>query len=238
MLDKIRLLALALIAPLLLTSCFYEPGKFDSTLTVLADRSFVFTYTGEVIAKDPSQSMGSTTPSEGEATEGESSEPKPDPAEAAKKKAEKDAEYRAVAEALAKEHGFTRAEYVGDGVFMVDYRITGKLGHSFIFPLNIDAKMIIPFVAIELRGADRLRVMAPGFAESSESQQGGGMLPSQGQSGSRLDGHFTLVTDAEIVSQNNEEGASEVGGRKTIKWRATPLTKDAPMAVLRVAALP
>ena len=40
--------------------------------------------------------------------------------------------------------------------------------------------------------------------------------------------------DAEIVSQNNEEGAKAVGTRRQIVWRATPLTKDAPTAVLRL----
>ena len=40
--------------------------------------------------------------------------------------------------------------------------------------------------------------------------------------------------DAEIVSQSNEEGARTAGGRKSVSWRVTPLTKEAPSAVLRL----
>ena len=56
--------------------------------------------------------------------------------------------------------------------------------------------------------------------------------------GDKLDGTFTLTTDAEVVSQNNEGGATAGPNGKTITWKASPLTKDAPMAVLRVAPLP
>lgn len=42
-----------------------------------------------------------------------------------------------------------------------------------------------------------------------------------------LNGTFVLDTDAEISSQNNEDGVTPVGKRKQIAWRVTPLTKDA-----------
>jgi hypothetical protein len=53
---------------------------------------------------------------------------------------------------------------------------------------------------------------------------------------SQLDGTFTLDTDATIISQNNEEGASASAGRQVIVWKATPQSKTAPMAVLKLAA--
>lgn len=235
MTGRLKAIALALIAPLMLASCFYAPGKFDSSLTLLADRSFTFAYSGEVIAADPEAlaSVGA-----GEPADESGSTPAPDPAESARKKALKEAEYRAVAEALRKEPGFARADYVGDGVFMIDYRLSGTLSHGFVFPFNTDAKMILPFVAIELRGTDRVRVIAPGFANDDQNDGGvAGLAPAEAKPGSKLDGSFTLVTDAEIVSQNNEDGATAVAGRKTIRWKATPLTRDAPAAVLRVAPL-
>ena len=159
--------------------------------------------------------------------------PVPDPAE----QASKEAEYRAVAEALRKEPGFASAEYKGNQVFAVDYRITSKLTHGFVFPLNIDARMVIPFVAIELRGNDRVRVIAPSFA-NDRSQSGGQLGEAMPMTrASRLDGSFTLTTDAEIVSQNNEEGVSGSGAAKTISWRVTPQRKEAPTAVLKLAPL-
>ena len=41
-----------------------------------------------------------------------------------------------------------------------------------------------------------------------------------------------LDTDAEIVSQNNEDGAKTFGARNQSIWRVTPLTVDKPTAVL------
>ena len=42
----------ALAVFLLLSACLVTPGKFVSTLDIRADRSFTFTYKGEVIASD------------------------------------------------------------------------------------------------------------------------------------------------------------------------------------------
>ena len=174
-------LVLALLAPLALASCLYEPGKFESALTLNADRSFTFSYKGEVIAVEP-QSPAVSSDEDGKPAA-------PDPAE----QASKEAEYRAVAEALRKEPGFASAEYKGNQVFAVDYRITSKLTHGFVFPLNIDARMVIPFVAIELRGNDRVRVIAPSFA-NDRSQSGGQLGEAMPMTrASRLDGSFTLT---------------------------------------------
>ena len=80
-----------------------------------------------------------------------------------------------------------------------------------------------------------MRVKAPAFAATSNSKG----IPGPEGFGDKLDGTFTLTTDAEIVSQNNEGGATAgPGGAKSIAWKATPVTKDAPMAVLKVAGLP
>jgi hypothetical protein len=226
----IRLKPLALLLPLLLWGCLFEPGKFVSALTVNADRSFAFSYTGEVIAAEPQSSGGASSSEGGEKKEAAAPPAAPD--------ADKEAEYRAVAEAMRKEPGFIKAEYVGNRVFMIDYRASGSLTHAFAFPFNIDAKMLLPFVAVELRGKDGVRVMAPGFANENKDQMAS-MLPTESKQASRLDGIFTLTTAAEIVSQNNEAGATAgAKGGKTIAWRVNALTREAPMAVLRVAPLP
>lgn len=152
-------------------------------------------------------------------------------ADAAEKKAEKEAKFKAIGEALTKEAGYRSVSYKGDGVFMVDYRISGKLTHGFMWPFNMDAEVIFPFVAIELRGKDVVRVKAPAFGDNDSPAKG------KMDDKSKLDGTFTLTTDGEIVSQNNEDGATSAGGRKSVTWKATPLSKDAPMAVVKVAPL-
>lgn len=233
-------IALALAAPIFLASCVITPGKFVSTLRIDADRSFAFSYVGEVYAVDMSSAMTEgLTKGLGDDTE---ETPDPDaegatfePAaqeedEAAAKKAETEAKNRAIAEALTKEAGYRKVEYVGEGKFLIDYAVEGRLTHNFIYPFNSDAEVLFPFIAVELRNGNAVRMTAPAFASRSESGSPGGSDPA-----AKLDGTFTLSTNAEIVSQNNEDGAKTEGTRKTIVWRATPVTKIAPMAVLRFA---
>ncbi len=227
-------LLLLLTGCLLLASCVLTPGKFISTLSINADRSFTYTYKGEVIAVDPSSAMSGMRSSEEDAKP----ENREAAAQAAKERATKAAEQetknREIATALAKEAGYRSVSYVGKGKFLIDYAISGTLSHSFVFPYNSDAEAVFPFIAIEVRQGNVVRVKAPGFANDASKDKSGG-LGSATSSGaaSLLDGTFTLDTDAEIISQNNEDGATKTGGRSTIVWRATPLTKDAPAATLR-----
>jgi hypothetical protein len=240
--SRLLKLALALLLPVALASCVLAPGKFVSTLRIDADHHFAFSYVGEVYAVDMSDGMkglGDTpsdhaTPASGDggaptmqrlAFQGEDKE---DPV---KKKAAAEARNREIAAALSKEAGYRKVTYLGDGKFQIDYAVSGTLDHAFVFPYNLDAEAVFPFVVVELRANGTVRVKAPGFAAEDNSKS----VPGAGQQTSHLDGVFTLDTDAEIVSQNNEEGATPgAGGRRTISWKATPLTKDAPTAVLRL----
>ena len=54
---RVTRLALALLAPLMLVGCLLAPGKFTSTLTINADRTFTYSYQGEVYAFDLDQAM-------------------------------------------------------------------------------------------------------------------------------------------------------------------------------------
>ena len=238
---------LALAAPLLLTGCLLTPGKFASTLRINADRSFDFAYKGEVIAMDPGkdlkQGMTEGTDEDGADGDGEQGAAVETPIAwaadhaknvdkqpAAPAESEDDErKYRAMAEALSREQGYRSVEYVGQGKFLIDYAISGRLDRSFVYPYNIDAEIIFPFIAIEVRNNNTVRVKAPAFGKESSDDA----VPGRSEAASQLDGSFTLDTDAEIVSQNNEDGATQNGARRVIRWKATPLSKSAPMAVLR-----
>ena len=263
MFDRIKGMALALIAPLVLVGCAFSPGKFTASLTLLADRSFTFSYQGEVIAVDIAGEMAkgmgdafkdddkdgdkkdtSTTAllrdaswqdadAAGNATEPADDDKNSAEDDSAEDKAKKEAKFKAIGEALTKEAGYRSVTYKGDGVFLIDYQISGKLTHNFLWPYNLDAEVIFPFVVIELRGRDQVRVKAPAFGDNDSPAKG-----KTDDSKSKLDGTFTLVTDGELVSQNNEDGAKTAGGRRTVTWKATPLSKDAPMAVVKVSPLP
>ncbi|WP_448663385.1 hypothetical protein ACG3SL_01545 [Sphingomonas sp. CJ20] len=237
-----KALAAAIVVPLALAlaACLFVPGRFQSTLTIKADRSFTFTYKGEVVAMDLEGMMGkglSDLADSDDEADGENKKPSTDADKAKKdadKRAEKDAEYRALADQVRKEAGYSLVEYRGDGVFYVEYALSGKLTHNFLFPYNQDAEMIFPFVAVELRGKDGVRVKAPAFAKQQDS---GKTMGAGDQAASKLDGSFTLITDAQIVSQNNEDGATSVPGGKSITWKVNARSADAPMAMLKVAGL-
>ncbi|WP_423605511.1 hypothetical protein [Sphingomonas sp. MS122] len=262
MFDRVKGMALALIAPLVLVGCAFSPGKFTSSLTLLADRSFTFTYQGEVIAVDIAGEMakgmgdafkdkdddkdkkdiGTTAllrdaSWQDEDAAGNTTEPADDEDSAkddsAEDRAKKEAKFKAIGEALTKEAGYRSVTYKGDGVFLIDYQISGKLTHNFLWPYNLDAEVIFPFVVVELRGRDQIRVKAPAFGDNDSPGKG-----KTDDSKAKLDGTFKLITDGELVSQNNEDGAKTEGGRRTVTWKATPLSKDAPMAVVKVAPLP
>jgi hypothetical protein len=236
---------LVLIAPLLLTSCLLVPTRFQASLDIQPDRSFTFAYVGEVqLMKSNPPSMPESPFNEGEA-EGGSEEAVmfkiSDETESAESTESDEAQLQRLAEALSKEYGYRSARYIGDRKLAIDYRISGRLDHGFVFPFNPDGEIVMPFLAIELRGKDRVRVKAPGFAADSDASAGpmGGMMTGSESPGALLDGTFTLTTGAEIVSQNQEDGAETMTyGRRQIVWKITPATKDAPMAVLKVAPLP
>lgn len=235
-----KALAAVILIPLALAACLFVPGKFTSVMTVHADRSFTYSYKGEVLAVDLAGTMtkamgGLATAfanSSDDATGNDSAPAKVE--QTAEEKAEQDKKYRDVAAKLVKEAGYSVVEYRGEGKFYVEYAISGVLTHNFVFPYNQDTGMVFPFVAVELRGKDQVRVKAPGFAKQQDSEGG---MPSSEDASANLDGTFTLITDAEIVSQNQEEGARTSGTSKTVTWRVTPTSEDAPMAVLRVKGI-
>lgn len=249
MTTRVMRLAMIVLGPLMLVGCLLAPGKFTSTLTINADRTFTYAYQGEVYAFDLNEAMkdmpsGNDDDDDTKKTDGASlkttafdadQDKGTDKKDDAKAKADNDAKNREMATTLSKEAGFRKVEYVGDNKFLIDYQISGKLDHTYLFPYNLDAGIIIPFVAVELRANGTARVKAPGFANDTKDAAGG-MGSDASKASAKLDGTFILDTDAEIVSQNNEDGVKVVNGRKTVTWKATPLTSTAPMAVVRFAA--
>ena len=230
---KFARLALAFAAPFLLVSCVLSPGKFVSTLHVAKDRSFTFTYAGEVILIDPATTFGEGM-AQGLAQAGgdEADAPKPEaaaPGKPAAETAQSIAEGKAIAEALSKEVGYRSVQYLGNHRFRVDYAMSGRLDRSFVYPVNLDAKSIIPWVAVEVRTDGTARVKALAFGDPEEGM--GSIAKPDGPEKER-NGTFTLTTDADLVMHNNEEGKAPGPGTKVV-WRVTPASKTTPTAVVR-----
>ncbi len=233
-------------AALTLSSCILSPGRFVSTLHIGKDRSFAFTYVGEVILLDPASAMqqgmqeglaGAAPPGEGGAageedvTANVAGAAPAAPAAPAAETAQQIAEAKAVAEALSKEVGYRSVEYLGRNKFRVDYAMTGRLDRSFVYPVNMDAKSIIPWLVVEVRKDRTARFQAIAFGDQ-DMDMGSSAKPDSGPK--ERDGTFTFTTDAELVMQNNEEGMAPGPGKKVV-WRVTPASKSVPTAVVRFA---
>ena len=240
--------AFAAAAALVLSSCILSPGKFVSTLHIGKDRSFTFTYVGEVIMLDPSaamqQGMQEGLASIPDSPDGDAdADPEDDvlanavetpapatPAAPAAETAQQIAEGKAIAEALSKEVGYRSVEYLGKNKFRVDYAMSGRLDRSFVYPINLDAKSVIPWIAVEVRKDRTVRIKAIAFGE--EQEMGGASKPDQPEK--ERSGTFTFTTDAELVMQNNEDGMAPGPGTKVV-WKVTPTSTTVPTAVVRFA---
>jgi hypothetical protein len=243
--------AFAAAAALTLSSCILSPGKFVSTLHIAKDRSFTFTYVGEVILLDPASAMQKGM-EDGLAKAGDSAEsteggmvdvdsdvvsnlsemPDAAPATPAAESAKSVAEAKAVAEALSKEVGYRSVEYLGHNKFRVDYAMTGKLDRSFVYPINMDAKSIIPWIAVEVRKDRTARIMAIAFGNQDMDMGAAGAAANPDSQPKERSGTFTFTTDAELVMQNNEEGMAPGPGTRVV-WKVTPASKTVPTAVVR-----
>lgn len=233
-------------AALTLSSCILSPGKFVSTLHIAKDRSFAFTYVGEVILLDPASAMqqgmqdglsdmnsvGTEGGDELNATDAmDEAVANVAVAAPAAETGQQIAEAKAVAEALSKEVGYRSVQYLGKNKFRVDYSMTGKLDRSFVYPINTDAKSVIPWLVVEVRKDRTARFQAIAFGEQDLGMGSAGKPDSAPK---ERDGTFTFTTDAELVMQNNEDGMAPGPGKKVV-WRVTPASKTVPTAVVRFA---
>ncbi|MFZ5749400.1 MAG: hypothetical protein ACOY45_17295 [Pseudomonadota bacterium] len=241
-LASLRPMLLALLTPLVLTGCLFLPGKFTSSLELHADRSFTYTYVGEVQALDIKKMMlGAMMGAISAGTEGEDADEDmgkdmgednaPAMTETSpEEQAKTDEEMKKMAAALEQEAGYRKVEYRGNGLFYVDYQISGTMNHAFVFPFDTDAGMMFPFVAVELRGKDVVQFRAPGMVQVDDTEMEGFQMAS------KAEGTFTLTTDAEVLESNGTAGTAN--GKKTLTWTITPESKDPPAAKLRVNPVP
>ena len=150
---------------------------------------------------------------------------------------------QAFARSLEKQHGWRRVTYKGEGMFEVDYAITGTLTHDFIFPVMDDFPMANPFVQISLRKDGSARVDAPGYSSGASGGPLKGLATLAAMDTSKkakdngpklpvLDGTFALTTDGRILANNTEEGPQQLPSGNQLQWRIDSLTETAPTALI------
>lgn len=160
-----------------------------------------------------------------------------------------------LADRLRRQAGWRAVNYVGDGLFEVDFSLSSKLTHDFVFPTIERFPMANAFVSAARRSDGTVRIDAPGFggqdaanpmqgamasvlgaAAASEAAGGDAVTPDASiLSMPEIDGTFRVVTDGEILANNTDEGAQAGQGGKILQWRVTKRTQMAPMALVRLS---
>ena len=147
-----------------------------------------------------------------------------------------------LAERMRKQAGWRSVQYAGDGKYVVDFAISGRLDHDFSFPSLERMPVITPFVAIYRRADGTVRIDAPAYSASASGGPVGAMMQGMGadkatpQGMPELDGSFAILTDAEILANNTDVGpqAATVGMRR-LAWKVNSRTTTAPTALIKLA---
>lgn len=149
-------------------------------------------------------------------------------------------------ERLRRQEGWKRVDYKGNGLFDVDFSVTGKLTHDFAFPTIERFPMANPFVQLSLRKDGAVRLDAPAFAANPADPMRMMMLgnaPGLGGDDSKpnlpeTSGTFTLTTDGAILANNTDEGPQLATTGKELRWTigGSPMgnTPAAPMALVQL----
>jgi len=151
---------------------------------------------------------------------------------------------------LERQRGWNSVRYVGDGLFNVEYAISGKLSHDLTFPVMEGVPVPSPFIQAIVRDDNIIRVNAPGFAK----QEGGGLMTGmimggfaqgmsdamaeekpEGQAGiPEIRGTFRVITNGQILANNTDEGPAASGDYQTLTWDITSSTSSVPTALVKL----
>lgn len=254
---------------LLVSACVFAPGRFTARLDIQRDHTFTFRYTGELIMiplKDeeekaskpfePKACEDEDTLEERACTDAEIEEQLEEWREDKAQNAQlarsllggmdpgDPAAGRELARKLSRRLGWNKVEYLGKGVFDVDYAITGHLDQDFVFPAFEDYPMANAFIQILPRKDGSVRINAPAFGP----QQGSGMpaaafmpgLPASSSDNSNApnefaEGTFSIHTNGEILANNTDEGPTSDAQRQVLNWIVNSRTPAAPTALIQLA---
>jgi hypothetical protein len=159
-----------------------------------------------------------------------------------------------LADRLRHQVGWRTVTYVGDGLFEVDFALSSRAGHDFVFPTIERFPMANAFVMANRRADGSVRIDAPGFsaqgaANPMQALMSGALGPgTSGTAGGdqdaaaaptppmpEIDGTFRLITDGEILANNTDDGPQAGPRGRTLQWRITKRTQVAPLALVRLA---
>ncbi|MFC3174778.1 hypothetical protein ACFOD9_10990 [Novosphingobium bradum] len=147
---------------------------------------------------------------------------------------------------LRRQVGWRSVVYKGDGLYLVDFALSGRLDHDFAFPTIERFPMANAFVQLSRRADGSVRVDAPGFGPSSGTNpfaammgmgMGGGMTEAGDKEAappSPAEGTFTLTTDGVVLANNTDEGPQSYPAGQKLAWAVNTRSAGAPTALIRL----
>ena len=256
---------------LMLSACLLTPGKFVSSLDIRKDGAFRFAYSGEMYMLPLSKLAESSGPFKAQpcykdrtqierpCTTADMTKQKHDWESKAQKNSKEAASAKALlggidpsdpeaAEELVKrlrnQKGWRRVEYRGDGLFDVDFALTGRMGHDFSFPTIERFPMASAFVQVAVHQDGTVRIDAPSFGPSAGAAPFGNMMQAAAMGGAsktadgpnipEMDGTFTIRTDGEILANNTETGPQPATMGRSLSWKVNSRSTAAPTALIKL----
>ncbi|MXO89820.1 hypothetical protein [Pontixanthobacter aquaemixtae] len=159
-----------------------------------------------------------------------------------------------IAERLERQHGWNSVEYLGEGLFKVDFSIASRIDHDFTFPTMEGMSAGQPFLYVYRRDAKTVRVDAPGFgAGTNPGGAGGGSMswlmiaglersrnsrdPDLAEIFKTTNGTFTITTDGEILANNTDEGYRDTASGRALVWQINSgsIDRAPPSALIKLA---
>lgn len=151
---------------------------------------------------------------------------------------------------LRRQAGFNSVIYKGNGLYEVDFRISGRLDHDFAFPTVERMPQAVPFFVVNRRADGTVRFDSPALADGNNGSTPFGSLAqviaaeraekakapeaSEMPGMPQLDGRFVLTTDGTILANNTDEGPKADPAGKRLEWTITPREKVQPMALVQL----
>lgn len=155
-----------------------------------------------------------------------------------------------LADRLRRQAGWRSVVYKGNGLFVVDFAISGHLDYDFQFPTMERLPMANAFVVLNKRADGAVRMDAPAFGQPGQGNpmanmgqlaamgaifdggkddaDGGGLkLP-------ELNGTLVLTTDGTILANNTDEGPVAGTTGQRLEWKVNARTTAAPTALVRL----
>lgn len=151
-----------------------------------------------------------------------------------------------IADRLRHQAGWNSVVYKGNGIYIVDVTIGGMLDRDFEFPSIERMPGMYPFLVANRRSNGEIRIDSPLMQAVSYGSPLGSAAQVYTQEMStaadketwadfvQVDGHFTITTDGNILSNNTEHGPKAAAGGKQLDWDISGHNPVAPMAVIAV----